>query len=238
MISKEKNKEKILEIKDLSIFICNKRIFKDVSFSLNKGDFLGIIGQNGCGKSTLIKYIVGLLQPSVISKGNIWKSDSLKDKGNIRYLAQSTDEDYKMFPATVYEVISTGLIFSKLNKEEKKEEINKVLKDLDILHLKNKMIGETSGGEKQKVLIARTLVGNPKLIVLDEPTSAIDEISVQKIYDALGKINKEGTTIIMISHDLDEVTENANKVLLLDEELKYYDTTEEYIKCKECGGGL
>lgn len=229
------NKKKILEVKNLTVKYGDNIALDKISFDLNEGDFMAVIGTNGSGKSTLLKSILGLIDKKYISKkSNINKDEILSKKGSVRYLSQYLVENNKIFPAKVEEIIGMGLIYEKMPKKGKKEEINKVLKVLEIEKLKDKKIGELSGGERQKVLIARLIVGSPKLIILDEPLSSIDEKTSNKIYNTLDKLNNEGITIIMISHDLDIVVSHANKVVLLDKELKYFGDTKTYIECREC----
>lgn len=234
-MKEEMKEEKILDIENLSLSYGKKNIINNLSFNVQKADYIAIIGRNGSGKSTLLKYILNLDDKIKVSKeSKIYKGEIFNKKGKIGYLSQNISFSNLNFPATVNEVISSGYIYMNINKKAKKEKLNAILKELKIEDLKNKKIGNLSGGQRQKVLIARTIIGGKELIILDEPVSSIDETSKKEIYDILDKINKEGTTIIMITHDLDDAITRAKKIILLDEEQNFYGTTKEYITCKTC----
>ncbi len=232
----------ILEVKNLTVKYNDKIVLNNINLTASKGDFIGIVGCNGSGKTTLIKYILGLLKSECISKNSkLVKKDILNENGNISYVSQNTIGVYKMFPAKVEEIILMGLLSKKKSlfyTKEDKERAKKLMEDLGILSLKNKKIGELSGGEKQKVYIARALISDPQLLVLDEPLSAIDEESQEKIYNIIHRANNNGTVIIMISHDIDEIVKHANKIVFLDNELRYFGDTKGYVECHDCKGEI
>lgn len=233
-------KNKILEVKDLSVKYNDKLVLKDINLTVNEGDFIGIVGSNGSGKTTLIKYILGILDNANISKNSkLEKSEFLEPKGSISYISQNIVKNYKVFPAKVKEVILTGLLASKkslfYNSKDRKK-VDEIMEKIDIKDLEDFKIGELSGGQKQKVYLARAMVSDPKLIVLDEPLSAIDEASQEQIYNIIDRLNNNGTTIIMISHDIDETIKHTNKIVLLDNEMRYFGDTKGYVECYDCKG--
>ncbi|MCD7854649.1 MAG: metal ABC transporter ATP-binding protein [Clostridiales bacterium] len=226
----------ILEVKNVSFDYPDKNILKDVSFSVEKGDFLCILGSNGTGKSTLLKLILNILK---LQKGEILiegiPSRKYKAKGSLAYVSQKATGFNRDFPATVYEVVLSGLYplrgFLSFPKKEDKEKADEALKQVGIYNLKNKLIGSLSGGQQQRVFIAKAIVSEPKIIFLDEPTVGIDVNAVDSICCLLGGLNLSGYTIIMVTHDLSSVLHHSNKVLLLSENepCRIYKT-EEFLK--------
>lgn len=209
----------IIDVKDLAIGY-NKELIKNINFKLNKNDFLVVIGENGVGKTTLIKTLIGLVKPI---EGNI---EYYLDKKELGYLPQNTVRK-NVFPATVKEVIVSGNIKDVSN-------FKNLLKGLNISHLKDKNISELSGGELQKVHLARALIGKPKLLILDEPSSSLSEKSRTNFYDLLYKINNEfNTAIIMISHDLSSVIDIASHILLLSDESSF-NRVEDFLTNNKC----
>lgn len=205
----------ILKVKNLTTGYHGLDVLKDVSFEVNQGDYFCIIGSNGSGKSTLIKCLLGLVPHS---GGEIEFAVSNQE---IAYLPQISTIPREM-PATVKEVIMTGMQKSGKLPFYSKQDVkacNDAAETLDIKSLMKKKIGELSGGQLQRVLLARALCRKPKILILDEPTSGLDEKSTGTLYSLLDKLNEEDNmTIIMITHDLDDVKFCANKVLVLDNE--------------------
>ena len=192
----------------------------DLDLTIEKGDFVFIIGSTGCGKSTLIKMlyreekpssgkiIVGGLDVAKLRNGKVYK---LRRKLGVVF------QDFKLLPKlTVYENVAFALEVLGLPKDEIHE---KVLKVLDLVGLKNKAKHyptELSGGEQQRVAIARAIVNGPKLLICDEPTGNLDEVTSMEIMKVLDEINKLGTTIIMVTHDTKIVSTMKKRVILLD----------------------
>lgn len=220
----------IVEIQDLFVSYDGKNVIESLSFSVEKEDFLVIFGENGSGKSTLVKALLGLKNPS---KGKISFMDCLKQR-DIGYLPQlqNFQED---FPASVWEVVLSGC----LNKmglrpfygKKEKETAEKNMNLLGIYNLRNECFRSLSGGQRQKVLLARALCAAKTLLILDEPVSGLDSASTAEFYTSLNKINKSGTAVIMISHDINASLHNAKHVLYLHESGKhFFGTAEEYEK--------
>jgi zinc transport system ATP-binding protein len=220
--------QNILEVKNLSIFYGQSQAVKDISFIINKGDFIGIAGPNGSGKTTLVKAILNLL-PIKQGQINILGTDIINFKNweKIGYLPQKSTSINNLFPARVNEIIMLGLLSTKklmkrINKDDLKK-VDNILNDLDINEFKYSMLSELSGGQQQKVLLARALVSEPEILIFDEPSTALDPNSRESFFELLKKINQEkNITIILITHDTGYIGSYANKLLYLDHELKYF----------------
>jgi zinc transport system ATP-binding protein len=231
--------ESIIEVKNLSVHYGQTEALKDVSFAIEKGDFIGLAGPNGGGKTTLIKAILGLIP---ISNGKIKilgiTTEKFGDWGKIGYLPQKSSTINALFPATVNEIITLGLLSQKkipkrIIKNDKIK-VNQILEELGISDLQNKMISELSGGQQQKVLLARALVSNPEILIFDEPSTALDPNARESFFNLVQKLNKEnGIAIILITHDTGYIGSYANKLLYLDHELKYFGNIEGYCEVGE-----
>lgn len=199
-----------------------------VSFSVEKGDFLCIVGENGTGKSTLLKGILGLQK---LNSGTIVFSGIRSDE--IGYLPQRTVVQ-KDFPASVWEVVLSGrqtkgfrLFYTPEDKRTARENIA----IMGIEDIKNKPFNELSGGQQQRVLLARALCATKKLILLDEPTTGLDPFVTAELYNLIAKLNREhGVTVIMVTHDIKNSVEYSTKILSMEHEGDFFGTTEEYMK--------
>jgi zinc transport system ATP-binding protein len=211
----------IIEIKNMSFsYFKDYPVLKDISLNIHYGDYLGIIGPNGGGKSTLIKLILGLLKPD---------AGTIKVFANsVGYVAQKTNDIDSRFPVTVYDVVSMGRfpqkgLFKSLNKTDR-EIIDKALAQVKMANFKNRLIGNLSGGQEQKVYIARALAQESQIIFLDEPTSGVDEASRHDFYQLLKKLNQDlGITLVLISHDIDMITREVTEVAIVDGGITYYN---------------
>ena len=219
----------LIDIKNLSLGYDGNIVLKNINLKIEENAFLCVVGPNGSGKSTLIKGILGLIKPI---SGTI-TFNNLK-QNFIGYMPQETKVDSN-FPASVLEIVLSGTLNKKsmslfYTKEDKKLAI-KNLKILGIENLKNKHFSELSGGQRQKVLLARSLCATSKLLILDEPSNNLDSKSKKNLYDILKDLNKNyNITIIMITHDLDHNNLIGNKILSLREDDIFYGTTEDFIK--------
>lgn len=207
----------VIRVEDLNFNYPDTAVLRDVSFSLIKGDFLGIIGANGAGKSTLIKLILGLL-PYETGKITILGGELQDVRAKIGYVSQKANSFNTDFPATVREVVIANLfprkgLFKRFNKADEKK-VDEVLELVGMSEYKNKLIGSLSGGQQQRVFIARALVSDPELLLMDEPTVGIDAASVADIMDIISRLNKNGMTIIMTNHDTPTLLNAANKLLI------------------------
>lgn len=217
-------KNKVLEVKDLSFSYPDKSILHRLSFDVDAGDFMCIVGTNGTGKSTLLKLILNQLSPL---EGEIkllgTNSEKYKDFASIAYVSQKATNINRDFPANVEEVVSLGLyskkgLFKRNTKEDKKL-IDSALERVGMLDYKHRQIGYLSGGQQQRVFIAKALISNPRIIFLDEPTTGIDIRAVDSICCLLGDLNKNsGITIVMVTHDISSIIYHSNKILVLSED--------------------
>lgn len=214
----------ILEVKNLSFAYSDEEVFNNISFKIEKGDFLGIIGSNGAGKSTLIKLILGLLPADsgeiyLFGKGR----KSFRDYSKIGYVSQKAASFNSSFPTTVREVVSANLYserkgFFRNISSSVREKTDKALEEVGMLEYSERLIGRLSGGQQQRVFIARALVSEPEMIFLDEPTVGVDFRSVDAITEIITGLNKKGISIIMTNHDTPSLVEVSNKLLVLSEE--------------------
>jgi len=215
----------IVEIKNLTVKYPDVKALDNVSFTVNQGDFLGIIGPNGAGKSTLFDVMLNL---NTKYQGTLkfFGEDIRKSKkylNEIGYVPQKPIFE-KNFPATVNDVVRMGL-----RKESDENKIDKILQQLWIHELSNRRIGELSGGQLQRVFIAKALVNNPKILILDEPVTGIDQQSIELFYSILRELNsKQKITIIWSSHDLDAVNKLANHVACLNRTLFFHGMSEKF----------
>lgn len=221
---------KLVEIQDLAVRYGDVKALDGISFSVNEKDFLGIIGPNGAGKSTLFSCMLGLLTKydgSIKFFGkDVRKSrDYLYDIG---YVPQKPVFEAN-FPATVREVIQMGM-----RRGIDESRVETVLQDVWIHELANRRIGELSGGQQQRVFIAKALVNNPKILILDEPVTGIDQQSTEMFYSILKELNKnQNITIIWSSHDMDAVNNLANKVACLNQTLFFHGISSDFFTNQE-----
>jgi len=208
----------ISELKTVSFSYEQEPVLENASFKVCKGDYIGIVGPNGSAKTTLLKIMLGLLTPH---RGEVTlfsqQITEFKDWNKIGYLSQKATAFNTSFPATVFEIVSTaipnGKGFFSNNMKIKKEKTIEALKLAGISELKDKMIGNLSGGQQQKVFIARALIKNPQLLLLDEPTTGIDLKSQEDFYEFLEMLNtKIGISIVMVSHDIGVISEKVTKI--------------------------
>lgn len=207
----------VINVENLTFEYTDTAVLKNVNFKLYKGDFLGIIGANGAGKSTLIKLILGLLTPDS-GEIKLFGADFAKARKKIGYVPQKANSFNSDFPATVKEVVRANLYPEKgLFKPYTKKDDEKVSTALELVGMTqhcDKLIGSLSGGEQQRVFIARALVREPELLLMDEPTVGIDAKSVHDIMDIIKNLNRNGMTIIMTNHDTPTLLEVSNKLLI------------------------
>lgn len=217
-----------LTCENVSLGYDNKTILSNLSFSVNSGDYLCIVGENGSGKSTLMRTMLGLQKPM---SGEISLGDGLK-KGEIGYLPQQTDVQ-KNFPASVKEIVLSGCqaragLRPFYNNQEKEMAAN-AMKKMRIEEFSKRCYRELSGGQQQRVLLARALCATQKILLLDEPVSGLDPKVTAKMYELISGLNKEGITIIMISHDIDVAISEASHILHICDK-PFFGTKEEYLK--------
>jgi zinc transport system ATP-binding protein len=198
------------------------------------GDYIGLIGPNGSGKTTLVRTLLGFLRPSAGTVFIFGKSPlDFYEWHKVGYLSQRFMASYHHFPATVKEVVSMGLLsrkrFPKRMRSADEGVIEKALESVDILDIKDKLIYELSGGQQQRVFIARTIVNEPELLILDEPTAAVDPETRERFFNLLENLHRQKrTTIILVTHDMGSIGKYASKMLYLDQKVIFYGTFEEF----------
>lgn len=224
----------IIEIKNLSFRYGNINVLDDINMQIRRGEFVGLIGPNGSGKSTLLKIILGLLTPQQGEVTLFGQSvNRFTDWDKIGYVSQKANSFNTGFPATVHEVVAMGLygkkgVFKPLNRLDK-ERIRKAIELVGLSEFEKRNIGKLSGGQQQRTFIARALVNDPELLILDEPTVGIDSESTKQFNNLLNNLNKElGITIILVSHDIGVVTKQVTQVACLNKKLHFHGSPEEF----------
>lgn len=200
--------QSIIKFENVDFGYNSTKVLHNINLQINKGELIGIVGSNGAGKTTFIRLLIGSLIPNT-GKIQVFNTDAYKvcKSHTIGYVSQSQDKNKTSFPATVLEVVMMNLyhevgMFKFFNNNHK----NKAIKALELVGMhdfKDRLISDLSGGQRQRVMIAKSIVNMPHILVLDEPTTGVDETSSQLIYDLLLRLNEQfELTIIMISHDI------------------------------------
>lgn len=221
----------IFECKDVTLGYENKVVAKNLNFKIDQGDYLCVVGENGTGKSTLIKTLLGLIKPL---NGEVIANVQGKNHKGVGYLPQQTQAQ-KDFPASVWEVVLSGVLNNDhrcpfYNKKDKAE-AEKNMEKLNILDLKKRCYRELSGGQQQRVLLARALCATDGVLILDEPVTGLDPAASMEFYETIKDLNKkENVTIIMVSHDIKNALNYATHILHLEQENDFFGTVEEYKK--------
>lgn len=221
----------IFECKDVTLGYENKVVAKNLNFKIDQGDYLCVVGENGTGKSTLIKTLLGLIKPL---NGEVIANVQGKNHKGVGYLPQQTQAQ-KDFPASVWEVVLSGVLNNDhrcpfYNKKDKAE-AEKNMEKLNILDLKKRCYRELSGGQQQRVLLARALCATDSVLILDEPVTGLDPAASMELYETIKDLNKkENVTIIMVSHDIKNALNYATYILHLEQENDFFGTVEEYKK--------
>lgn len=216
----------MLKVENLCVSISGTDVLENISFSVQKGEYISIVGENGSGKSTLIKAILGQVPKK---SGTVSFSEKV---GKIGYLPQQIQ--IKNFPASCYEVVLSGCINSLGYKpfftKKEKEFALKNMKRLNIENLAKKKFEHLSGGEKQRVLLARAMCAGENMLILDEPVTGLDPLVTEDMYKAIKTLNEEkGITILMVSHDIPQAAKYSSKILHLGKTVRFFGTSEEYI---------
>ena len=212
----------ILRLTDVSASYGSRRVIEGVSLSVQPHDFLGIVGPNGGGKTTLVKIMLGLKRPDE-GKVEYFREGQPVDHITIGYLPQYSHVD-RQFPITVREVVLSGLsnkkgLFSAFNSSHR-QMVDEALHRLSLTSFADRHIGALSGGQLQRVLLARAIVSRPEILVLDEPNTYMDRHFQKDMYALLHVLN-EHCAVVIVSHDLDAVKANACNVAYVDGALKY-----------------
>ena len=218
-----------IECQNLTVGYDGRAILKDINFTVNRGDYLCIIGENGTGKTTLLRTLLGL-QPPV--SGKILFGDGLERK-RCGYLPQQTVIQ-RDFPASVSEIVLSGCQnrcgLRPFYRKEEKEYVHKMMKKMGIAHLEDKCYRELSGGQQQRTLLARALCATQEMLFLDEPVSGLDPVATEEMYRLIEQINREDhITILMISHDIKAAVAYADHILEIGKQI-FLGTAQEYLE--------
>ena len=233
---------KALAVQNLCAGYNGSEALKDVCFTVNPGDYVGICGPNGSGKSTLIKVILGLLRPE---SGEVsllgTPQTSFQQWERIGYLPQGLQFFNPHFPATVDEVVRLGRLSAKrfprrFNREDA-QAVERTMEWMGISDIRGSMIGELSGGLRQRVLLARALVNDPALLVLDEPTTALDPETRDSFYKLIFEMNRERkATVLLVTHDTATIGKYASHLLYLDKKVIFYGDFDDFCNSSEMTG--
>jgi len=230
--------DSLVEIRNLSVGYGQNIVLRDVNLSINQFDFVGVIGPNGGGKTTLLKALLGLLTPL---SGEIVFSQSMTagNSHRIGYLPQINNIDRK-FPVTVFDVVRSGLMsrqrLTGRYSSEENDRANDLMVEMGISGIRNKAIGELSGGQIQRALLCRALVNSPKLLILDEPNTYVDNRFERELYEKL-KILNQKLAILLVSHDLGTISTYVKSYACVNSSLHYHagnKVTPELLKSYEC----
>ena len=231
--------DEVIKLENVWVRYGELTVLEDVNLTVYRGDFLGIIGPNGGGKTTLLKVILGLIKPS---KGKVMVLGGPPEskRGLIGYVPQITQFD-RNFPASVLDVVLMGRLgqsklFKRYDERDKRIALE-MLEAMEMTEFKDRPIGELSGGQLQRVLVARALASEPEILLLDEPTASIDEPTKTELYELLKKLN-EKVTILLVSHDIGVISVYVDKIACLNKRLFYHGskevTTETLEKAYQC----
>ncbi|WP_175639784.1 metal ABC transporter ATP-binding protein [Metabacillus schmidteae] len=229
----------IVEIKDLNFTYERQRVLEDINLTIEKGSFLGLVGPNGSGKTTLLKCLLGLLKPQ---QGEIklfgQQIQKFKNWHEIGFVSQKANSFNTGFPASVFEVVSSGLtsrlgMFKFMNRQDRTK-VYEAIEAVGLSAFTKRNIGEMSGGQQQRAFIARAIVSNPKLLILDEPTVGVDAQTVQNFYDMLLTLNKDlGITLLLVTHDIGTITDKVSHVACINKHLHFHGNSKEFESLKE-----
>ena len=222
----------LVELKSVSFGYRDERVIDQVNLLIRDGDFIGMIGPNGGGKSTIIRIIMGLIKP--------WSGEVIIAKDiNIGYLPQTHSFDNR-FPISVLEVVLSGLlkihgITTRVSKKDKTKAAE-VLAKVGMADLAKRSIGDLSGGQMQRVFIGRALISNPQLLILDEPVTFVDNRFEQELYNLLELLSRE-TAILLVSHDVGQIVSSVSTIACVNRQLHYHPSnqiTEEILESYNC----
>lgn len=226
--------DSIIRLENITYAYDEQLILDDVNLDVRRGQFIGLIGPNGGGKTTLIRIMLGLLPKQ---KGKIFllnkPIESFDEWYKIGFVSQKANSFNKGFPATVFEVVSMGLTaklgYFRFMRRRHKEKVLDALKQVHMEEYASANIGDLSGGQQQRVFIARALVSDPELLILDEPTVGVDYQNVEHFYEILHELNKNRSlTLLLVTHDTDVMTKYATSIVCLNKAIHFHGTEQEY----------
>lgn len=215
---------------ELNFSYNGNRVLTDLSFAIDEGSYTGIIGPNGGGKTTLLRIVLGLIEPKQGSVSVLGNEPRIARKGGaVGYVPQRATQFERHFPATVYEVVRSGMISSTSTFDS--SAVENALEETGIADLRGKLIYELSGGQRQRVFIARCLIAKPKMLLLDEPVTGVDTPSRDRFYALLRKLNREqGMTILFVTHDVDAIAKEVDQVLCINQKICCHASPQDFLQ--------
>ncbi|MBI4600273.1 metal ABC transporter ATP-binding protein [Candidatus Uhrbacteria bacterium] len=225
----------IIEVRNVSFQYGDMPVLKNVTFNVHEGDYLGVIGPNGGGKTTVLKIILGLIQPTggdVLLFGKPLRN--FRNWPSIGYVPQKATHIDLLFPATVFEIVAMGRygvkgLFCRLDHSDR-EHVKEALRRVGMENMGDRRIGDLSLGQQQRVFIARALAARPNIIILDEPTVGIDVTAQEQFYALLKTLNHNlGLTLILVSHDIDVVAHEVTELACINQALVYHGAPKEFL---------
>ncbi|MBM7604718.1 zinc transport system ATP-binding protein [Metabacillus crassostreae] len=232
-------KQPVIEINNLNFTYERTKVLENINLTVEQGSFLGLVGPNGSGKTTLLKCLLGLLKPQ---NGEVklfgQPIQKFKNWHEVGFVSQKANSFNTGFPASVFEVVSSGLtsklgLFTFLGKKDRQTVLN-AIEAVGLKEFTKRNIGELSGGQQQRAFIARAIVSEPKLLILDEPTVGVDAQTVQNFYEMLMKLNRQmGITLILVTHDVGTITDKVTHVACINKHLHFHGKSEEFESLKE-----
>ncbi len=224
----------VVELEGVTFAYGEQAAVRDVSITINEGDFLGLVGPNGSGKTTLLHLMLGLLRPDSGSVRLFGEPvESFDDGRRIGYVSQKSTDRGSTMPVTVREAVTMGRFAhagrGRLSKEDRRI-IDDAIRQVGIAGLETRRLNQLSGGQRQRAYIARALASEADLLALDEPTVGVDAESRDEFYRLLDSLNRRGITVILIEHDIGVVTDRANRIACLNVELFHHGDTESFLE--------
>ncbi|OQA61367.1 MAG: High-affinity zinc uptake system ATP-binding protein ZnuC [Candidatus Atribacteria bacterium ADurb.Bin276] len=221
----------VVEFISVSFSYQDFEVLEDVSLQVKKGEFLAVIGPNGAGKTTLLKLILGLLKPT--SGKVLVFGKNINDHPNIRkrigYVPQISKIDYS-FPINVEDFVLTGRYATigpgRLPHKHDRSAVSETLEKIGLQSLSTIQIGKLSGGQRQRILIARALINNPDMLILDEPTTAVDPKNSESLYELLLTLHQQGITILTVSHDIGVIAQYVDAIACVNRKVFVHDRPE------------
>jgi zinc transport system ATP-binding protein len=232
----------ILSVENLGFRFNSIEVLSNLSFRVGRADYVGLVGPNGSGKTTLVRVVLGLARPTG-GKVSLFGRDiaEFREWHRVGYLPQKIGSFNPFFPATVREIVGLGLLsrrrFAKRRPEADRQAIRNALDLLEIGDIEESMIGELSGGQQQRVFLARAIVHEPELLILDEPTAALDPETRERFFAMMAELNgKKGVTVILVTHDIGNIGKYASKLLYLDKKIIFYGSFNDFCLSDEMMG--
>lgn len=229
----------LVEARGVAVHYQKATALEGVTCAVRAGDYLGIVGPNGSGKSTLVRVMLGLTAPAAGEIALFGKPQAdFTDWHRIGYLPQRLKYFNPNFPGNVEEIVRLGLLANARATHSRTPHdsaaITHVLELMGIDHLRRRLVGELSGGQQQRVILARALVGKPELLIMDEPTTALDPETRENFYALLSRLNQEeGTTVVLVTHDSGSIGMYANRLLYLDKRVVFDGSFEDFCHSPE-----